>query len=212
MGSSIVFLGDQLSVPNQQALGCDNAGDFAKNLSSQRFGLYGQSPTLIVVEAHSPVTELFSKHPILLAKVVNDLQLAVVQPPGNSDQHKRERVDPSLRIQNPLSRPPSRSTEPSHLHADPVFGPYGIRCAESLLIYAIDRQYREQRSWSQPAQVQTTRSDSLWSTGMGTGRVETRNRTRDPNPAWHERKTMETNMATVATSPPRSLLRCCPKH
>ena len=30
-----------------------------------------------------------------------------------------------------------------------------IRCAESLLIYAIDRQYGEQRDWSQAAQSQT---------------------------------------------------------
>src|SRR5215471_8060955 len=125
MGSSSVFLGDQFPMPSQQGLGCDNAGDFGKNLASQHFGLHGQSPALMVIEAHSPVPELFSKHPILLAKVVNDLQLAVVHPPGNSDQHKPERVDPSLRVQNPLSRPPSRSTEPSHLHADPVLGPYG---------------------------------------------------------------------------------------
>src|SRR5215469_13177448 len=108
MGSSIVFLSDQFPVPSQQGLGCDNAGDLGKNLSSQRFGLYGQSPALMVIEAHSPVPELLSKHPILLAKVVNDLQLAVVHPPRNSDQHKPERVDPSLRVQNPLSRPPSQ--------------------------------------------------------------------------------------------------------
>jgi hypothetical protein len=50
----------------------------------------------------------------------------VVHPPGNSDQHKPERVDPSLRFQNPLSRPRIRSIEPPHLHTDPVFGPYGI--------------------------------------------------------------------------------------
>src|SRR6516164_42371 len=37
---------------------------------------------------------------------------------------------------------------------------------------------------------------------MGTGRLETRNRTRDPNPAVHERKKeMQTNMATAAISP-----------
>jgi hypothetical protein len=124
MGSSVVFLGDQFPMPSQKGLRCDNAGDLGKNLSSQRFGVYGQSAALMVIEAHSPVTELFSKHPILLAKVINDLQLAVVHPPGNSDQHKPERVDPSLRFQNPLSRPPSRSTEPSHLYADPVFGLY----------------------------------------------------------------------------------------
>src|SRR5215467_7473540 len=126
MGSSVVLLGDQLPVPSQQGFGRNNAGDLGKSLSSQRFGLYGQSPALIVIEAHSPATELFSKYPILLAKILNDLPLAVVHPPGNSDQHKPERVDPSLRIQNPLSRPRSRSTEPPHLYADPVFGPYGV--------------------------------------------------------------------------------------
>ena len=73
-----------------------------------------------------PATELFSKHPILLAKIFNDLQLAVVHPPGDGDQQKSEWVEHSLRIQNPLSRPPSRSSEISHLHADPVFGPYAI--------------------------------------------------------------------------------------
>src|SRR5215471_3317925 len=105
MGRSIVFLGDQLPAPSQQGLRRDNAGDLGKSLSSQRFGLYGQSPALSVIKADSPTTELFSKYPILLAKILNDLLLAVVHPPGHSDQHKPKWVDPSLRIQNPLSRP-----------------------------------------------------------------------------------------------------------
>src|SRR5215472_12745015 len=104
---------------------CDHAGDLGKSLSSQRFGLYGQSPALIVIEAHSPATELFSQHPILLAEIFNDLQLAVVHPPGDGDQQKPEWVEHSLRIQNPLSRLPNRSSNTSYLHADPVFGPYG---------------------------------------------------------------------------------------
>src|SRR5215475_5077744 len=58
----------------QQGLRRDNAGDLGKSLSSQRFGLYGQSPALIVIEAHPPAAELFSKHPIHLAKIFNDLQ------------------------------------------------------------------------------------------------------------------------------------------
>src|SRR5215469_14338288 len=124
MGSSVVLLGDELPVPSQQGLRRDNAGDLGKSLSSQRLGLYGQSPTLIVIEPHSPATELFSKHPILLAKIFNDLQLALVHPPGDGDQQKPEWVEHSLRIQNSLS-PPSRSSEISHLHVDPVFGPYG---------------------------------------------------------------------------------------
>jgi len=38
-------------------------------------------------------------------------------------------MEPSLRIQNSL-RPTSRSSEISHLHADPVFGPYAIKFAD----------------------------------------------------------------------------------
>src|SRR5215469_4669636 len=130
MDCSVVLLGDQLPMPSQQGLRGDNAGDLGKSLSSQRFGLYGQSPALIVIEAHSPITELFSKHTILLAKILNDPQLAVVHPPGDGDQQKPEWVEHSLRIQNPLSRAPNRSSEISHLHADPVFGPYAMLFAE----------------------------------------------------------------------------------
>src|SRR5215475_10918102 len=126
MDRSVVPLGDQLPVPSQQGFRRDNAGDLGINFSPERLGLYGQSPTLIVIEARLPATELFSKHPILLAKIFNDLQLTVVHPPGDGDQQKPEWVEHSLRIQNPLSRPPSRSSEISHLHADPVFGPYGM--------------------------------------------------------------------------------------
>src|SRR5215471_1275460 len=133
MGSPVVLLGDQLPVPSQQGLRGDKAGDLGKSFSSQRFGLYGQSPALMVIEAHSPATELFAKHPVLLAKIFNDLQLAVVHPPGDGDQQEPEWVEHSLCIQNPLSRPPSRSGEISHLHADPVFGPYAIPTATKRL-------------------------------------------------------------------------------
>jgi hypothetical protein len=37
---------------------------------------------------HSPATELFSKHPILLAKIFNDLQLAVVHHPETAISKK----------------------------------------------------------------------------------------------------------------------------
>src|SRR5215467_10823913 len=125
MGSSVVLLGDQLPVPSQQGLRRDNVGDLGKNLSSQRFGLYGQSPALIVIQAQSPAAELLSKNSILLAKVINDLQLVLVHPAGDGDQQESEWVKDSLGLQSPLSQPRSRSTEPPHLHADPVFGPYG---------------------------------------------------------------------------------------
>ena len=58
----------------------------------------------MVMEAQSPITELLAKHPVLLAKVVNDLQLALIHPPGNGDQQKAEWVENSLGFQSPLSR------------------------------------------------------------------------------------------------------------
>jgi hypothetical protein len=40
----------------------------------------------MVIEAQSPITELLAKHPFSLARVVNDLQLALVHPSGNGNQ------------------------------------------------------------------------------------------------------------------------------
>src|SRR5215469_12765043 len=116
---------------------------------------YGQPPALIVIEAHSLATELFSQHPILFAEIFNDLQLAVVHPPGDGDQQKLEWVEHSLHIQNPLSRPPNRSSETSHLHADPVFGPYGVgirvegrrRLDETGQSIRSDHRRRQQEAW-----------------------------------------------------------------
>src|SRR5215831_6546391 len=126
MGRSVVLLGDQLPVPSQQGLRRDNVGDLGKNLSSQRFGLYSQSPALIVIQAQSPAAELLSKNAILLAKVINDLQLVLVHPAGDRDQQESEWVKDCRDPQSPLSRARGYSREPSQIHADPVFGPYGL--------------------------------------------------------------------------------------
>ena len=93
---------------------------------SDAYGLNGSSPALIVIEAHSPATELLAKNPVLLAKIVNDQQLALVHPPGDGDQHEPEWVENTLCIQSSLSRPPGCGRKPSQIHADPVFGPHGV--------------------------------------------------------------------------------------
>jgi hypothetical protein len=58
----------------------------------------------MVMEAQSPIAELLAKDPVLLAQVVNDLQLALIHPPGNGDQQKAEWVENSLGFQSLLSR------------------------------------------------------------------------------------------------------------
>jgi hypothetical protein len=39
---------------------------------------------------HGPPTELLTKHPVLLAKVIDALQLVLIHPPGDGDQHELE--------------------------------------------------------------------------------------------------------------------------
>jgi hypothetical protein len=75
------------------------------------------------MEAHPPAAELLSKNAILLAKVINDLQVALVPPAGDGDQQESEWVKDSLGRQNPLSRAQSDSWEQSQIQAVPVFGP-----------------------------------------------------------------------------------------
>jgi hypothetical protein len=64
---SIVLLGDQVPMPCQQSLGCDNGGDLVQHLPAQHLGLSGYSPALMVIEAQSPIAELLAKDPVLLA-------------------------------------------------------------------------------------------------------------------------------------------------
>jgi NAD(P)-dependent dehydrogenase (short-subunit alcohol dehydrogenase family) len=85
----------------------------------------------MVIETQSPIAQLLAKYPVLLAWVVNDLQLALIHPPGNGDQQKAEWVENSLGFQSPLSRGRSY-VEQSQTHTDPVFGPYGIETGDRL--------------------------------------------------------------------------------
>jgi hypothetical protein len=56
----------------------------------------------------------------------NDLQLALIHPPGNGDQQKTEWVENSPGLQSLLSRL-RVDGEASRIHADPVSGPYEVR-------------------------------------------------------------------------------------
>ena len=97
----------------------------ARTLRAQALGLNGQAAPLVIVEPKSPIAELLAKNPVLLAQVVNDLQLALIHPPGNGDQQKTEWVENSLGLQSLLSRL-RVDGEASRIHADPVSGPYEI--------------------------------------------------------------------------------------
>src|SRR5262252_9501925 len=97
----------------------------ARTLRPNVLALTANLPALVVIEAYPPAAELLSKNAILLAKVINDLQLALVHPAGDGDQQESEWVKDSLDLQSPLSRAQRYSWEQSQIQADPVFGPFG---------------------------------------------------------------------------------------
>ena len=61
-----------------------------QNLPPECSGFNRQSAALVVTEAYSSAAELLSKNAILLTKVINDLQLSLVHPAGDSDQQESE--------------------------------------------------------------------------------------------------------------------------
>ena len=58
-------------------------------------GLSGKATALVVIESHSTPSELLAKNPVLLAKVIDDLQLVLVHPPADGDQHEAEWIQDS---------------------------------------------------------------------------------------------------------------------
>jgi hypothetical protein len=57
----------------------------AISLRPKFFSLDRQSTALIVGEPHSSPAQLLAQNSVLLAEVVNHLQLALVHPPGDGD-------------------------------------------------------------------------------------------------------------------------------
>src|SRR5262245_15211163 len=103
--------------PSNKVSGCDNGGDLGKSFSSQRTGLYGQSPALIVIDAATPRPLSCSRTTRFSSRRYSmTCSWPWFHPPVDGDQQKSEWVEHSRRIvehsrrsPDPLSRPPSRS-------------------------------------------------------------------------------------------------------
>jgi len=53
---------------------------------------------LVVIEPHSAPAYLLATNPVLLAKVINHLQVALVHPLGDGHQHEPERIQDSRNL------------------------------------------------------------------------------------------------------------------
>ena len=51
--------------------------------------------TLVVAETHSAPAELLAQNPVLLTKVIDDLQLMLVHPAADSDPYEPEWIQDS---------------------------------------------------------------------------------------------------------------------
>jgi hypothetical protein len=65
---------------------------------------------LVIGEPQTPLAELFANHPAFFAQVIDDLELALIHPSGNSGQYKPERMEHSWHFVASLStaRAPGR--------------------------------------------------------------------------------------------------------
>jgi hypothetical protein len=76
----------------------------------------------MVIEAQSPIAELIAKNPVLPAKLVNDMQLALIHPPGNDDRNGRVLSGGG----KAYCREYAAMMEPSQIHADPISRQHGV--------------------------------------------------------------------------------------
>ena len=74
MRSSVDLLAISLRCQANKVWGFTRVATSRQNLPAQPIGLSGESTALVVVEAHSPLAELLARNPVLLAKVIDDLQ------------------------------------------------------------------------------------------------------------------------------------------
>jgi len=97
-------LGDELSMPSQQCLGCDEGGDRCEHLPTEAFCLAGQPAPLRIIEPQPSATELFSKDSIFFAQVIDGILLLLIHPAGHGDEHQPEWVKALLGfpVQSPL--------------------------------------------------------------------------------------------------------------
>ena len=70
-------------MPRQQGIRRHNRGDVL-----QLLGFGGKPATLIIIESHAVIADLFSKNAIFLHEIFDDVLLMQVHPSGNRDHNK----------------------------------------------------------------------------------------------------------------------------
>ena len=90
-------------MPTQQRLRRHDRRHVSQNLASQSLRFGSQPASLVICESQPSFAELLAKHAVLLAEVLDRLQLAFIHPSGNRDENEPERIQNSRHLVGPLS-------------------------------------------------------------------------------------------------------------
>jgi hypothetical protein len=84
--AAIVLGRNEVAIPSQERIGCDNGGDLGQRFSTQSLGLDGEPAALILREPESFAAKLGSEHTVLLLEVVDHGMLIAVDPASQAEQ------------------------------------------------------------------------------------------------------------------------------
>jgi len=76
---------EQASIPPQDGVHRHDSGHLVEARTAQGLSLHGQPPALVVGQPHATRPEMFAEEALLLAEVVDDLELAPVRPAGEKE-------------------------------------------------------------------------------------------------------------------------------
>jgi len=139
---AVVFPGDEVPMPGEQGVRGHDRSDLAERSATQLLRRGGQ-PNALVVGKPTARAELLSKDAILALEIVNHLALLLVDPTGQSDEEKPQRVGTGT-IERSLSKTSIQFLD----NTGTLFGrDLAVRSNSSDWCCSADDQYR-QRCWS----------------------------------------------------------------
>ncbi len=86
-------LGDELSMPTQNRIGCDQRADFTEMLTPQRFSRDGQAASLVVREPQPFLAVQFFEDSIMCPEVFDELLLLLGHPTGQNRDEQLPRLE-----------------------------------------------------------------------------------------------------------------------
>jgi hypothetical protein len=103
VSAPVVLLGDEPPVPCQQGCGGHKSCHLGQNSPPQALRLGRQPTTLVVSQPQPPIAKLFARDAVLLAQIIDGLQVMLVHPASEGDHQESKRVQQLSHQMDPLS-------------------------------------------------------------------------------------------------------------